>query len=86
MCAFVFFHFRTDTMDYVPFSFERTFVPSMTNETICVNVTIVDDDVLEDTESFLVTVTSSDSAYLAGRPATVFIMDNDGNTDHNLYW
>ena len=57
----------------------------MTNETICVNVTIVDDDVLEDTESFLVTVTSSDSAYLAGRPATVFIMDNDGNTDHNLY-
>lgn len=71
-------------MDYVPFQFERTFRSSTTNETICVNVTIVDDDAFEDTESFLVTVTSSDSVYLAGGPATVFIVDNDGNTDHIL--
>lgn len=70
-------------MDYVPFQFERAFRSSTTNETICVNVTIVDDDAFEDTESFLVTVTSSDSVYLAGGPATVFIVDNDGNIDHN---
>ena len=82
--ALAFFHFNTDTMDYVPFQFERTFSSSTTNETICVNVTIVDDDALEGTESFLVTVTSSDSVYLAGGPATVFIVDNDGNIDHNL--
>ena len=51
----------------------------MVNEPICVSIPITDDAMVEDTESFLVNFISSDRAYLSGGPATVFILDNEGD-------
>ncbi len=39
-----------------------TFVPGGTNQ-LCVNVTIVDDDILEDDETFTVDLTSQDPSF-----------------------
>ena len=45
----------------------------------CTNITIVDDDILEDSESFTVSITEDDSRVDVDRnQATIEIMDNDG--------
>ena len=45
-----------------------------------VSVPILDDTVVEDTESFLALLSSSDDFVLIGRNSTdVFVLDNDGN-------
>ena len=45
-----------------------------------VSVPILDDTVVEDTESFLALLSSSDDFVLIGQDlADVFILDNDGN-------
>lgn len=51
-----------------------------TNEdtTLCINVTIVDDMILESNEQFIVTAHSSDlSAQVPTTPASVIIQDDD---------
>ena len=45
-----------------------------------VSVPILDDTLVENTESFLALLSSSDDFVLIGQdPADVFILDNDGN-------
>ena len=49
-------------------------------ESLCVNVTILDDDVVEDSEIFGISVSSSDPNVTLGAipRATIVIFDNDG--------
>lgn len=55
-----------------------TFAPS-DGDKKCVNVTIVDDSLVENNEEFSLTLTTSDSAVsLTSSEATVTIIDNDG--------
>ena len=72
--------FYSDTEDFVPAALEGTFVPAMADEAVCFNVTIMDDTMVESTESFLVNFMSSDSAYLSSGLATISILDNEGDT------
>ena len=72
--------FYSDTEDFVPAALEGTFAPAMADEAVCFNVTIMDDTMVESTESFLVNFMSSDSAYLSSGLATISILDNEGDT------
>ena len=56
-----------------------TFTQSLDlNQTLCVNITILEDDILETSENFAVLVSSTDSSVATGSPSTVVITDNDG--------
>ena len=48
------------------------------NQTLCVNITIADDGILENEEDFTVSIGSTDSDVTTGSPSTVIITDNDG--------
>jgi len=65
--------------DYISVVSLETFAPgSMDNDTECVDISIVDNDALEEEETFGVTVTSQDPSVLLGINATVTITDDDG--------
>ena len=71
----------TENADYTNISTSLTYLPSLeTNQTICVNITILEDGILEDNEEFSVVLSSIDVTVLAVFPriATVSIIDNDG--------
>ena len=52
----------------------------------CVNLSIVDDPVLESTEQFSVVLGTSDSGVIFGNSsATVIIFDNDGKYENRMY-
>ena len=56
-----------------------TFAPGQ-KETKWVEIDVIDDDLLEPTESFEVSLTSSSVEDVKlGKPSTVNILDNDGN-------
>ncbi len=56
-----------------------TFAPGQ-KETKWVDIDVIDDDLLEPTESFEVSLTSSSVEDVKlGKPSTVNILDNDGN-------
>ena len=57
---------------------DLVFTPSVT--VLCQNVEIMDDSVVEDTESFFVSVDSSDPVTLSAQLATVSILDNQDRT------
>ena len=62
-----------------PFTIDLTYPQSLDlNQTLCVNITIVDDRVLENEEEFTVSIESTDSNVTTGSPSTVIITDNDG--------
>ena len=64
--------------DYNPTMFPSGSVESGA-DIVCHNITLEDDDVLEDQETFLVSLTSSDlSVILQNSEGTVTIEDNDG--------
>ena len=46
--------------------------------TLCVNITITDDDILENNEYFSVTINNTDDSSSVGSPTSVIIVDNDG--------
>ena len=48
------------------------------NQTLCVNISIIDDKVLESNEDFSVFLVSADNSVTTGSPSTVSITDNDG--------
>ena len=51
----------------------------MTNEALCLNITIFGDDIVEDMEYINISFTSDDQAMFDGpSQAQVYIMDNDG--------
>lgn len=67
----------TVTVDYSPVNQNLTF---SSTESICVDVVVVDDTILEDIEKFQITLSSSDPSVLIGdiRVASIIISDNDG--------
>ena len=48
------------------------------NQTHCVNITILEDVILENEEQFIVFIDSTDSNVTTGLQSTVIIIDNDG--------
>ena len=62
-----------------PFPIDLTYPQSLDqSQTLCVNITIVDDIVLENEEEFTVSIESTDNNVTTGSPSTVIITDNDG--------
>lgn len=71
--------FTTATMDYLNTSVLLTFPPSLElSQTLCENITIVDDSVLENDEDFVVSLSSADSSVITGSEAIVSILNDDG--------
>jgi hypothetical protein len=64
--------------DYSGEPIEITFQPGETGPK-SINIDLVDDQVLEDTEKFTVFLTSSTPGVKVGKPATVRILDNEGD-------
>ena len=65
--------------DYINLETPLIFPSSLElNQTLCINITVVDDNILESTEFFIVSIDSSDDSIFTGVPATVSIIDNDG--------
>ena len=67
-----------DEEDFVLKTVNVTFEPGQSGPKR-VNFDIIDDKIVEDTESFSVVLASSVSAVIANTSATVNIQDNDGN-------
>ena len=69
-----------DEADYIPSTASLTFGLSTRNQSVCANFVIVDDNVAEDNEYFLVSLSTSDDADVIPGEATaeVVIRDNDG--------
>lgn len=70
--------------DYLPLEDEVvTFLPGSTEE--CADLSIIDDAMVEPTETFLVLVSSMDMGVVISSPsqATVSILDNDQRECHN---
>ena len=73
--------------DYLPLEDEVvTFLPGSTEE--CADLSIIDDDMVEPTETFLVLVSSLDAGVTITSPsqATVSILDNDQRECHYYYY
>ena len=60
--------------------FPVIFVPDLlSSRSLCSNISVTFDDIVEDTEEFFVTINSSDSNVQIVQPsAPVFIIDNSG--------
>ncbi len=64
--------------DFVPKEFDVTFAPGETGPK-SVEIDVLDDDLLENTEAFrLSLISSSVPAVKLGKPSSVNIVDNDG--------
>ena len=67
-----------DDQDFVPKEFDVTFAPGETGPK-SIEIDVLDDDSLENTEAFQVSfISSSVPAVKLGKPSSVNIMDNDG--------
>ncbi len=74
--------FHTGTSDYAPTNLQLIF-QSQQPVPACVNITILDDDVLEDIEEFTVVLSSNDSAVVITRnTTTIFIPNADSMCTH----
>ena len=61
-------------------------VDVMSSRTVCTNISIVEDEVVEDDETFAVLINSSDSSVMIGRnSAVVTILDNDSKCVVSYY-
>ena len=67
--------------DYTNISSDEVFpFGSTDNDTACVNITIMDDDILEGDHTFTVTLTTLDPDVMLGNhETTITIIDNEGN-------
>ena len=67
--------------DYTNISSDEVFPSESTdNATACVNITILDDDILEGDHAFTVTLTTLDPDVMLGNyETTITIIDNEGN-------
>jgi len=66
-----------DGDDFIGGSFSR-FVDT-SSSMVCINTSIIDDTVVEEVESFTVSVSTTDTAVtISPSSATVIIIDNDG--------
>ena len=64
--------------DYIATSYNIT-IPSQTTH-VLFNISIIDDNILEDTENFTVTIMSSQPSITVNTPdqTTIIIVDDDG--------
>ncbi len=77
LCKHFFLH-RTAGVDYIPVT-NVTFFDELGINRDCVDIVILDDSVLEDSESFEVTLSSPDETVHFTRPtANVYVLDDDG--------
>jgi len=79
MCrVIVLFNQPLDGDDFIGGSFSR-FVDTSSSRMVCINTSIVDDTVVEEVESFTVSVSTTDTAVtISPSSATVIIIANDG--------
>lgn len=67
-----------DGDDFIGGSFSRS-VDTSSSRMVCINTSIIDDTVVEEVESFTVSVSTTDTAVtISPSSATVIIIDNDG--------
>ena len=82
-------HFQTAAgMDYVaPNSTMLTYTMDSSDQPQCVTLNIVDDNALEYTENFTVSLaTFDDSVELLSTASTITTFDNDGKICKELHW
>lgn len=71
------------TTDYVP----RILMLALQSGPVCLNVTIIDDNILEDVEEFSLHLSSNDSAVLLSRNSTRILIPNvDSECNVKLYY
>ena len=70
--------FSAAGVDYTPLTQPLSFNPSQTNLVVCVMVTILEDDRIEEGGETFLMVLTSDSGVVALASRTVQILDNDG--------
>lgn len=73
--------FFTDTVeDYGELNMYPLIIPSSmrANQSLCFNVNITDDNILEDDEDFAVALNNTDDSAMTNSPAIITIIDNDG--------
>ena len=82
------FIFISASEDYIVSSFSVTFSPdSSSNGSICSNISITVDNIVEDMEEFTVLINSSDSSVLIVQPnAAVIIVDSNGKKYCNNFF
>ena len=72
-------------MDFQPLAIELTF--SALDRILCANITILDDEILENNETFTVQLSSNDpDAIVAVPQSTVTIIDDDGMSNWLTYF
>ena len=82
------FYFRTYTApgDYVSFNETVSFQPSSSTSPLCVDIVINNDIILENDETFAVSLSSNDQDVIVeSQNATVTISDDDGMYEHIGY-
>lgn len=66
-------------MDYLNASALLNYPQSLEfNQTLCENITIISDSVLESDEDFVISLSSDDGSVITGSEITVFILNDDG--------
>ena len=74
----------TEGDDYDRVSVNLTFSGSMMMEEICHNVTTVDDNIVEDTEVFTISLTTSETmVIIPNSSAVISLNDNDSKSSYN---
>ena len=69
--------------DFLVLDQDFTITPSSNGSRECFNITIIDDSIIEDTEFFRVSLTStSNNVIVTSSSATVWITDNDGRCQY----
>lgn len=73
------FYTALEGFDYVAMAYTKSFpIGSMNSATLCVNITIVDDEVLEENQEFFVSLSTKDPGVILESSETIItIMDND---------
>ena len=79
---FAFFLCCTAPGDYTAVGEDLIFTAAnVVGSTVCTNVTIIDDEVLEGDQSFSLSLSSTDPVMFGTDEATVTIVDNDSESD-----
>ncbi len=73
-----FFFFLQGLTDFQPFHIPVLFTVSQANAPICIGVVVIDDETLENNETFIIELSTTDSdVVLSPVLATVLIVNND---------
>ena len=76
----------TESTDFTPLTENLVFTTSNMNQFLCMNISITDDAICEDAETFSCMLSSMDPIVdFAIQTATITILDDDGEQIHNNY-